>query len=146
VTVGRRWYLLGYDLDRQDWRSFRLDRLREPFGTRSRFRPREIPGGDAAAYVRKGLSRNETGLSVRAVVHAPASEVEPRIGRWGRVTAIDETSCRLEMDALDPRWAAFGLGVVDAPFTIEEAAPEVRHLLADWSQRFGAAAPAGPGT
>ena len=32
VTVGRRWYLVAYDLDRQDWRSFRLDRLREPVG------------------------------------------------------------------------------------------------------------------
>jgi predicted DNA-binding transcriptional regulator YafY len=146
VTVGRRWYLLGYDLDRQDWRSFRLDRLREPFGTRSRFRPRDVPGGDAAAYVRNGLSRNDTRLSVRALVRAPAGEVEPRIGRWARVTAVDEDSCRLEMDALDPRWAAFGLGVVEAPFTIEDAAPEVTALLADWGERFGAATQAGPGT
>ena len=46
---------------------------REPFGTRSRFRAREVPGGDAAAYVRKGLSRNETRAVVRALVQAPAS-------------------------------------------------------------------------
>ncbi|GAB4075384.1 helix-turn-helix transcriptional regulator [Nostocoides australiense] len=44
VTVGRRWYLLAYDLDRGDWRSFRLDRLTDPEGTRSMFRRREIPG------------------------------------------------------------------------------------------------------
>ena len=148
VTVGRRWYLLGYDLDRQDWRSFRLDRLTEPFGTRSRFRPREIPGGDAAAYVRKGLSRNETGLVVRALVQAPAEEVEPRTGRWARVTPIDGTSCLLEMDAVNPQWAAFGLGVIDAPFTLEEAPPELRTALTQWASRFTAAAAgtaAGPG-
>ncbi len=140
VTVGRRWYLVGYDLDRQDWRSFRLDRLREPMGTRARFRAREVPGGDAAAYVRQGLSRRETGTPVRALVHAPADEVTPRVGRWGTVSAVDDGSCRLVMEALDARWAAFGLGVVAAPFTIEEAPPELLAVLADWSARFADAA------
>ena len=102
VTVGRRWYLLGYDLDRQDWRSFRLDRLSEPFGTRSRFRAREVPGGDAAAYVRKGLSRNETRVVVRALVQAPAEQVEQRTGRWATVTPVDDNTCRVEMDAVQP--------------------------------------------
>src|SRR6202789_477064 len=51
VSLGRRWYLVGYDLDRQAWRSFRLDRLNEPAGTGARFRPRELPAEDAAAFV-----------------------------------------------------------------------------------------------
>jgi predicted DNA-binding transcriptional regulator YafY len=146
VTVGRRWYLLGYDLDRQNWRSFRLDRLSEPFGTRSRFRPRDIPGGDAAAYVRNGLSRNDSALVVRALVQAPADQVEPRTGRWGRVTPIDDTSCRLEMDAVNPYWAAFGLGAIAAPFTLEESTPELRALLVDWSVRFASATSAAADT
>lgn len=140
VTVGRRWYLLAYDLDRQDWRSFRLDRLSEPFGTRARFRMREVPGGDAAAYVRKGLSRNETRVVVRARVQAAAEQVEKRTGRWARVTPVDDSSCLLEMDAVHPGWAAFGLGVVDAPFTLEEATPEVLAVLRLWSARFTEAA------
>jgi predicted DNA-binding transcriptional regulator YafY len=139
VTVGRRWYLLGYDLDRQDWRSFRLDRLTEPFGTRSRFRAREVPGGDAAAYVRKGLSRNETQAVVRVLVQAPASVIEPRTGRWATVTAVDDSSCRVEMDAVNPGWAAFGLGVLEAPFTIEVATPELRTALTQWAAHFTAA-------
>jgi predicted DNA-binding transcriptional regulator YafY len=144
VTVGRRWYLVGYDLDRQDWRSFRLDRLREPMGTRTRFRARDIPGGDAASYVREGLSRRETGTSVRALIQAPADEVRPRIGRWGAVTAVDEGSCLLVIEALDPRWAAFGLGVVGAPFTLEQAAPDVVAVLDDWADRFaGRSGPVG---
>jgi predicted DNA-binding transcriptional regulator YafY len=139
VTVGRRWYLLGYDLDRQDWRSFRLDRLSEPFGTRSRFRSRDIPGGDAAGYVRKGLSRNETRAIVRALVEAPAPLVETRTGRWATVTPVDEDTCRVEMDAVNPAWAAFGLGVIEAPFTLEAATPELRATLTAWATRFRAA-------
>lgn len=140
VTVGRRWYLLAYDLDRQDWRSFRLDRLSEPMGTRSRFRPREVPGGDAAAYVRKGLSRTEIGTSLRVLVHAPKDEVEEQISRWATVTAVDTRTCRVEMDGRQARWAAFGLGVLEAPFTVEEAPAEVIELLGRWGERFSAAA------
>ena len=139
VTVGRRWYLLGYDLDRQDWRSFRMDRLSEPLGTRARFRPRDVPGGDAAAYVRKGLSRNETPTLVVALVQAPAAAVLPRVGPWATVTPVDDTSCRVEMDALEPRWAAFGLGAIGLPFTLLEAGEGLRAELADWASRFTAA-------
>src|SRR6266487_1386536 len=55
VLLGRRWYLVGYDLDRQGWRSYRLDRLTGPEGTGARFRPRELPAADAAAFVREGV-------------------------------------------------------------------------------------------
>ncbi|MEO5982325.1 MAG: WYL domain-containing protein [Pedococcus sp.] len=140
VTVGRRWYLLAYDLDRQDWRSFRLDRLSEPAGTRTRFRPREVPGGDAAAYVRGGLSRNEIGAVLRVLVQAPAEQVEQHIARWATVTAVDARSCRVEMDGRQAHWAAFGLGVLEASFTVEDAPAEVLDLLARWGGRFTTAA------
>jgi predicted DNA-binding transcriptional regulator YafY len=139
VTVGRRWYLVGYDLDRQDWRSFRLDRLRDPTGTRARFRPRGIPGGDAAAYVRNGLSRNEAGMRVVARVSAPAAQVESRVGRWATVEPVGEDECRVTMQATDPRWAIFGLGVLGAPFALEEAPDGFRAELASWAERLSAA-------
>ena len=44
------------------------------------------------------------------------------------------------MDAVNPQWAAFGLGVIDAPFTLEESTPALSAMLADWSGRFTAAA------
>ena len=100
------------------------------------FRQRAVPGGDAAAYVRNSLSRNDSRLVVRALVDAPLEEVAPRTGQWAKVTAVDASSCRIEMDAVDPRWAAFGLGVIGAPVTLEEATPELRALLTDWSARF----------
>ena len=55
VSLGRRWYLVGYDRDRQDWRSFRVDRVAEPEATGQRFRPRELPAEDAPAFVRAGI-------------------------------------------------------------------------------------------
>lgn len=55
VTAGRRWYLVAWDRDRDDWRTFRIDRLARPWATGGRFTPREIPGGDAAAYVARAI-------------------------------------------------------------------------------------------
>lgn len=140
VTVGRRWYLVAYDLDRGDWRSFRLDRLREPFGTRSRFRPREIPGGDAAAYVREGLKSAGLGEArITARVERPAAEVERLIGRWASITPLSEHVCRVVMDARDPAWVVVGLGKLDAPFTIEDGTPALVETLRTWSSRMAVA-------
>src|SRR3954467_15558360 len=51
VNLGRRWYLVGWDRDREDWRTFRIDRLSHPRPTGARFTPRTVPAKDAAAYV-----------------------------------------------------------------------------------------------
>ena len=55
VTVGRRWYLVAWDTGRGDWRTFRVDRLRHPRAVGTHFVAREIPGGDAAAFVEKSI-------------------------------------------------------------------------------------------
>lgn len=55
VTAGRRWYLLAWDRDRDDWRTFRLDRLARLRMGGGRFEPREIPGGDATVYVARAI-------------------------------------------------------------------------------------------
>ncbi len=140
VTVGRRWYLLGYDLDRQDWRSFRLDRLRDPGGTRAIFRPRDIPGGDAAAYVKGGLSRGEQDLRFTVSVAATEEHVRRRIGPWATVTEVTDDAVVLAIVANDVRWAIFGLGYLDAPATLLDAPDELREALASWSSRLGAIA------
>ncbi|KGN31645.1 transcriptional regulator [Knoellia sinensis KCTC 19936] len=140
VTVGRRWYLLAFDLERADWRSFRLDRLGEPRGTKSLFRRREIPGGDAAAYVRSGLSGHAVGHRLVAVVSAPAAEVEPRIGRWTAVDDLGDGRCRVTAEARDISWMLLAMGMAEAPFEVESASDEVRAVLASWATRFSTAA------
>ena len=119
----------------------RLDRLGDPEGTRAVFRPRDVPGGDAAAYVKAGLRRGEQELRLTVTVHAPRAHVERRIGPWARIVEDGPDRCRLEIEASDPHWAAFGLAHLDAPVTVEEAPPVVLDTLRTWSDRLGAMLP-----
>ena len=141
VSLGKRWYLVAYDLDRTDWRSFRLDRIGAPQGTGARFRARQLPAADAAEFVRAGIAGIPASHRVEVVVHAAASTVTERIGRWARVEelAADRAMVWMTVDSLD--WAAMALGVVGAPFEIHSPA-ELRELAADLSGRFARAAQA----
>jgi predicted DNA-binding transcriptional regulator YafY len=119
VSLGRRWYLIAWDLDRGDWRSFRLDRLTAPALTGARFRPREIPGGDPVAWLRSRIAAIPTRYDVAVVVAVPASRVEALVGQWATVEPIDETSCRMRMNVDDLAWPLWILGSLGADFTIE---------------------------
>ncbi|WP_116452990.1 helix-turn-helix transcriptional regulator [Blastococcus litoris] len=141
VALGRRWYLVAFDLDRGDWRSFRLDRLSAPRSTGARFAPRSLPGGDAAEFVRAGITSRQPGHRVEAEVQAPADEVRARIGQWSTVEPTGARSCRVHMEADDLSWPALALGTVGAEFAVLSP-PELRDLLGEWSGRFAAAASA----
>jgi predicted DNA-binding transcriptional regulator YafY len=142
VALGRRWYLVAYDLTRHDWRSFRLDRLEGLRREGSRFRPRALPDEDAAAFVRRGTTHLPTTYDVHAVLAAPADEVRRRTGRWAAVEELDDDRCRLTMrtDSLD--WAALALGSVAAELS-ELSPPELVEHLRRWADRFQRAT-AGP--
>lgn len=77
VASGRRWYLLAYDLDRDGWRTFRVDRMTEVSARSWRFRPRPAP--DAAAYVQENVTSRVYQHQARFLVHAPASVVRAQI-------------------------------------------------------------------
>jgi predicted DNA-binding transcriptional regulator YafY len=139
VALGRRWYLVAYDLDRGDWRSFRLDRVRAPRGTGARFVPRPLPVGDAAAFVRAGIGVRLPTYDVEVEVQAPADDVRARIGQWATVEATGAASCRVRMQPDDLSWPAMALGTVGVEFTVLSP-PELRALLAEWGGRFGRAA------
>jgi predicted DNA-binding transcriptional regulator YafY len=143
VQLGRRWYLVGYDLTRQDWRSFRLDRLSEPRGTAARFRPRELPAADAATFVRAGIDNVLAAYDIDVLVDAPAAVTRQRIGRWPAIEDIDATHCRIRMttDSLD--WPAMALGVAGASFQVISP-PELLDRVHEWSSRFGQASLAVP--
>ena len=138
VPLGRRWYLVAYDLDRHDWRSFRLDRLREPRRTGAAFAARALPTADAAAFVKAGIERQRDPYSIEAEVHAPADFVRQRVGRWATITEAGEDRCRLSMtsDSLD--WPTMALGGLGAEFTVL-APPELRDYIREWADRFGRA-------
>ena len=143
VSVGRRWYLVAYDIGRFDWRSFRLDRMTEPRPTGARFRPRTLPAADAAEYVRDSLADATDSLVVDAVIEAPIAVVEEAIGRWATASAEParpdgSARTRVRITADSAEWALFGLAAVAAPFAIEGPS-EVRELAALWGERFTSA-------
>jgi predicted DNA-binding transcriptional regulator YafY len=143
VPLGRRWYLVAYDLLRQDWRTFRLDRLEGPHGTGSRFRPRELPGGDAVAFVRAGIAEQPQPFRVEVHVQAPAAWARERVGRWFTVEELDAERARLTTNADTVDWPAFALGLVDADFVVLSP-PELVARIGDWAARFGRAAASSP--
>ncbi|GAA3423318.1 helix-turn-helix transcriptional regulator [Streptosporangium sandarakinum] len=142
VTLGRRWYLVAYDLTRQDWRSFRLDRLAQAQATGARFRPRDLPTQDAAAFVRAAGGVPEP-YTVEALVHAPAAWVRTTVGQWGTVEEAGERSCLLRMTSTSLDWPAQALGNVGAEFEVL-GPPEFVTYIREWGERFVRAASPGP--
>jgi len=138
VSLGRRWYLVGYDLDRQDWRSYRIDRIARPEGTGARFRPRELPAADAAAFVRAGIGSVSAVYDVEVEIEAPAAAVRERIGRWCTVENAGLGRCRIRMAADSLDWPTMALGAVGADFEVVSP-PELADHVLDWGRRFSRA-------
>lgn len=134
VSFNRRWYLVAWDIDRDDWRSFRVDRLRPRTPTGPRFTPRPAPDGDVGAYLSRTLS--DSGWPYRAVVrlHASAEELADRIwAPMGVLEPVDEHSCLMHVGADSPWALSWMITSVGVEFTVDgppELVEEIR-LLAD---------------
>ena len=138
VSLGRRWYLVSYDRDRQDWRSFRLDRIASPRPTGQKFRPRDLPAADALTYVQQGIRRMPQQYAVRVRVAVAAEVLDREVGRWGTVTPDDE-GCVLEMDVDSLDWPVMVLASSGADFVVESP-PELAARVAEVGERFSRAA------
>jgi predicted DNA-binding transcriptional regulator YafY len=139
VALDRRWYLVGYDLTRNDWRSFRLDRvLGAPQQTGARFRPRTLPAADAAEFVRRNVTAAPGRLRVEVMIEAPAAAVRERIGRWATVSASGPARCLVTMTPDNLDWPVIALGMTGADFQVLSP-PELAERVADWGARFGRA-------
>lgn len=134
VSLGRRWYLVAYDRDRMDWRSFRLDRITAPEPTGQRFRPRELPAADALAFVQQGIRRVPQRHVVRARLAMAAEDLAAQVGRWGTVTAEGD-GCVLEMNVDDLDWPVMVLAASGADFEVESP-PELVERVAEVGARF----------
>jgi predicted DNA-binding transcriptional regulator YafY len=140
VHLGRRWYLLAWDGERGDWRSFRLDRLSEPVPTHTRFMPREPPQPNPAGYVAAHLSSAPYRYQARVILHAPAAQVAARAPEhWGTVEPLGDDACeyRTADDSLD--WLALRIGMLGADFEVLEP-PELAERYRALSDRFARAA------
>ncbi len=132
VSTGRRWYLVAYDLDRDAWRTFRVDRVSEPFATGARFTPRGLPSGDAAEFIRHSMKRLQPQYRVVVTFDAPAEFVAARLpGSLGTPEPVggDDGRCRLDVTATDSmEWLGLRLALVDCEFTVSEPQELVDYL------------------
>lgn len=140
VSTGRRWYFVARDIDRDDWRSFRVDRVHDPLPTGRHSPPTDPP--DAARFVSAALSDGPYRWHVRAVLHAPAAIVTNMVPPTVAVIeAIDDERCMLVAggDSLD--FILLHLAILDVPFTLLEP-PELRDRCTALAQQLHAAATA----
>ncbi|GAA2225427.1 helix-turn-helix transcriptional regulator [Streptomyces nogalater] len=147
VSTGRRWYLVAYDVDRADWRTFRVDRVSEPLATGVRFAPRELPTGSAAEYLRQSIHRRQETYAFEVRFAAPAEQVSARVPAWLGVPEDDDAGgCVLRGTTGDPmEWLAVRLAMAEAEFAVH-APDELVQCVRRLGDRLSRAAQAGPGT
>jgi predicted DNA-binding transcriptional regulator YafY len=97
VHAGWRWYLVAWDLDRQDFRTFRVDRVTGKVKTGAPFLARAIPGGDLSAFVSRAVASNAYAHKARVLLNAPMETVEKQLSpTMGVLTRKDDQHCILE--------------------------------------------------
>ncbi|MET8847861.1 WYL domain-containing protein [Amycolatopsis sp. NPDC004625] len=128
VHTGRRWYLVGWDTDRADWRTYRVDRLRPRTPTGPRFTPR-TPPPDPAGYTSRAISTSPYRYQGRFTLHVGAAAAAERVApTTGTLEPIDERSCTLRagsdsLDELAVYVAGFGFA-----FTVHEPPELLEHV------------------
>ncbi|WP_433385750.1 helix-turn-helix transcriptional regulator [Micromonospora sp. KLBMP9576] len=139
ITWDGRWYLIAWDLDREDWRTFRADRidLRSPNGPR--FTPRALPGGDVATFVTStfrgsGDASGNWPCQGTVILDLPATTVA-RHTRDGLVEEIDPDRCRLTLGSWS--WPSLAAAIARYDADIEVIGPdELTNAFAHLARRF----------
>ena len=130
-----RWYLVAWDVDRADWRTFRADRIAPRTPTGPRFVPRDPPDGDVATWLLRGVGAATWRYRARVTVRAPAPLVAARVPPAVVVEAVDERSCVVDAGSDTPHMLALYLGMLDADFEVRQP-PELVEQLAALAERY----------
>jgi predicted DNA-binding transcriptional regulator YafY len=118
VHTGRRWYLVAWDCGREDWRTFRVDRVQGRVSAGGRFVAREGPAKDLAAYVSRGIAYAPP-CRGRVRLFVSAESIAAKMP-WGAVLveAVDERSCVLEFGAASYEYLAMHLAMLAGEFEV----------------------------
>jgi predicted DNA-binding transcriptional regulator YafY len=128
VGAGFRWYLVAFDLDRDDWRTFRLDRLSGAKSTGMRSARRQSP--DPVEMVSRGIAVDAWAHRATVTLMVPAEEASRHIARTvGSVEPVDGATSRLVIGADELGWLARFLLNLPFPFHVDEPA-DLRDELA----------------
>jgi predicted DNA-binding transcriptional regulator YafY len=128
VVMGRRWYLMAYDPDREDWRTFRLDRMQRVTAGTWRFKRREHP--DPVAYVQRAVVSSPYRYTARIRVHADAATVASKVSpRAASVEEVDAQTCVLVAGGDSLYGLAFHLAWLGHEFEVLEPAELTEAML-----------------
>jgi predicted DNA-binding transcriptional regulator YafY len=131
LSMEGRWYLFAWDLGREDWRTFRLDRMHAVHA--STFPIVERPTPDIEQTVRESITMGGYRAAVTVRILAPLEEIAPRVpARSGTVTADGPDACLLRAGADDLHWVAMHLAWLGAPVEVIDP-PELLEVI----ERFG---------
>ncbi|MEM9458739.1 MAG: YafY family protein [Myxococcota bacterium] len=139
VHTGSRWYLAAWDEDRDDWRTFRVDRIQVDriqvdriqgaVTTGPRFVPRDIPEDDVAAYVSRSVASRPYTYRARVLFHAPISRVRERVPPLaGYLRRVGNDQCRLEIGSASLGALAVHLALVGEDFEVEDPPELIDHV------------------
>ncbi len=135
VSWGRRWYLVAWDHDRADWRTFRVDRIARPRSSGPRFTPRRLPDDDVATFVQRGVGAATWRHRARVLVHAPADQVAARLPPAVEVERVDSERCVVDVGSDSPHMLALYLGLLDVDVEVLDA-PELAAAFARLGERY----------
>ncbi|MEV4292488.1 WYL domain-containing protein [Nonomuraea bangladeshensis] len=145
LTWRGRWYLLAWDLNRNDWRTFRADRITPKVPTGPRFTPREPPAGDVATFIAARFRGSDPATGTadwpcqgEVILHLPAADVAPYL-HDGIVEELGPGRCRLVLGSWSWHGLAAGLGRFDADIEVV-GPPELRNAFERLARRYARAA------
>jgi predicted DNA-binding transcriptional regulator YafY len=130
-----RWYLVGYDVARDDWRTFRVDRIRPRTPAGPRFAPRDLPAdGDVAAYVEKGVNTAMWRHRATVLLHAPAERLAG-LPPGLRAEPVDDATCLLGIGGDDLAGMAAWIGLLGVDFEVLDP-PELAEQVLLLAERY----------
>jgi predicted DNA-binding transcriptional regulator YafY len=136
VHTGYRWYLVAWDLAREDWRTFRIDRIEGKLKTSIRFKPRKPPEGDFAAFASKSLASVPYPYRARVTLYAPVDAVAKRVPpSAGVLEAIDGQSCMLHTGSHSLEGLTIHLMLLGVDFRVHEPT-ELVDQMRQLAERF----------
>src|SRR5438105_4739880 len=129
INHGRRWYLVAWDRRREDWRTFRVDRLAHPASSGVRFEPRRLPAKDAITYLEQSITGAPNRFEARVTLLVAAQEIESRIPtHWGSVEPRGARSCEYRSGDDDLTWLAMRIAMLGVDFQVHEPPELAEHL------------------
>ena len=136
VHAGRRWYLVAWDLQREDWRTFRVDRLASAPTLTHRFTPRPPPDDDIAAYVQRGIASAAHPYRARVILHASLEDAAARLPPGaGVLEAIGSARCRLHLGGWSLESLAMWIALLGFEFEILDP-PALAEVCRDVATRL----------